>query len=466
MKKEFENKCKRCNAKAGQPCINTKTGKRRKDVHPERLQTKKKSNDFELAVKRAEAAEAKKKEIATQAKETKKKRAELTDDQREIVDTIMEKAEALLQFPLKFVPPVEVGPLVTSFRFEPHKRMRVRQLEGLSGDFGIALGVDNVMVKRMPGEVHVAVFVPNKERITVQWRDIVGDTVTAYKEGKANLPLNFGVDQLGKTVIEDLTKLPHLLMAGSTNSGKSTLLASMIASLAYTVPCSKVEMVMSDTKGTEFHAFRGLPHLKFKVANSVYETVEQMEVLVEEMQKRLSVIGAAGYRNIFEYNAAMPEDKQYKFQMLVIDELADILDYGGSKKGISAQAEEFLLLLAAKARAAGQYIIAATQRPSVNVITGSIKANFAARLSFKLPSSHDSKTILGHPGAENLITMGDMFYVSPLRVGQLTRLHAPYATLDDIKAAVMVAKHNEETRHAAESKVSMPSNFDSKTQIM
>ena len=198
----------------------------------------------------------------------------------------------------RFIAPVGLGPVISAFRFLPQGRTTVAKLESLADDFAVCLGVEDVLVKRMPGESAVGVFVPNAERRTVDFKDIVGTAMGT----SAKVPLAFGTDVTGKHYIDDLTMMPHLLIAGATGSGKSTLLASLLATIVYSCNIRDVRLVLSDTKGVEFRHFIGSPHLMFDIATSVYQTLEQMDAICDEMEERLSKIGRAGCRNILEYN--------------------------------------------------------------------------------------------------------------------------------------------------------------------
>lgn len=371
---------------------------------------------------------------------TKTETPKLTDDQLAIVAQITVKL-ASLGHEVTFQQPISVGPLVTTYRFQPKGMAKVGQLRSLSDDIAIALSVEDVLIERIPGESVIGITVPNKTPTIVQWRDIVKSVLQA---NTYDIPLNFGVTALGQPYLEDLTKLPHLLIAGATGSGKSTLISSLISSLMMARRPDQVQFILSDTKQVEFGQFIGSPHLLFDPLVSIYQTLEKMDWLVEEMERRLKILASGQARNIHEYNAimVMRQMAPLPFLILVIDELADILG-GGDKRGEAKVAEAKLQRIVQKSRAAGVYVIASTQRPSVNIVSGSIKANFPARLSFKLPSGVDSRTVLGTEGAEHLLTRGDMLYQSPLRPA-IIRLHSAYATADDIRYAAQAAlmRHN------------------------
>lgn len=352
----------------------------------------------------------------------------------------------------RFQNEVSKGPIVSIYRFEPTNATKVSQVEGLADDFAIALGVEDVFVKRMPGENAVGIFVPNKERRFIPWRETVQGLWDYYNKDGVAIPLDFGVDHLGNYVCDDLAKLPHLLIAGSTGSGKSTLLHCILAGIIYTCPKERVRLILSDTKGVEFRAFHGCSHLLYNVAESAEATIEQFEYAINELEKRLKLFGPAGFKNIAEYNAVHRNGSALPYILIVIDELADLLlnetkvpdyenlDKEGNPKDVklSKIASRKLSYIVQKSRATGVHVIAGVQRPSVNVVTGDIKANFPARLSFRLPTEADSRTILGISGAEHLLSRGDMLYNSPNRPG-IIRLHSPFAVTSDIEAAIQMA---------------------------
>jgi S-DNA-T family DNA segregation ATPase FtsK/SpoIIIE len=356
---------------------------------------------------------------------------------------------------VKPVLPVSVGPLISIYRFIPEGSTKVSQVEALAEDFSVVLGKE-IFVKRMPGESSISFAIPNDVRGEVKWLSTATEVWKYWQKAtilkdplNANvslvtrrpvhipIPLGFGVDYLGRPFIEDLTQIPHLLIAGTTGSGKSTLVKSLIASIVYTVNSSTIQLVLSDTKGVEFTGFAGLPHLLFPIATSVFDTLKQMDFLVEETKRRLDLFRGHGSHatNIHEYNAVDDEQQRLTLITMIIDETADIMDMGKI-------ADEKLDKIVRKSRAAGIHVIACTQRPDAKMIGGTIKANFPGRLSFRLPSQIDSRVILGDTGAEHLMMRGDMLYKSPNRPG-LHRLHAPKAEQADIQAAVEQAIHKE-----------------------
>jgi DNA segregation ATPase FtsK/SpoIIIE, S-DNA-T family len=360
----------------------------------------------------------------------------LTEEQVQVFATLVSKMRAL-QVDASPLPTVTVGPVVSVYRFEPKGSTRISQLEGLSRDFALALNVEDVLVKRMPGDSAVGVFVPNKERKGVTFLETIS-YVWPLKD-KLNIPLNLGITQLGDPLIEDLSTLPHLLVAGSTGSGKSTLLSSIITTIVATKSADEVRLVLSDTNGVEFGHFIGAPHLVFEPATSVYKTLDHIEWLSGETNDRLAKFAKASCRNITEFNLHATLKNKLPFLVLIIDEIADMMLHKhkneDEKVSVSKLFENNLCLLVGRCRKAGIHVIASTQRPSVNIVTGSIKANFPARLSLKLPSAVDSRTILDTEGAEHLLVPGDMLYQSPLRA-ELIRAHAPITRNAEIVATI------------------------------
>lgn len=369
---------------------------------------------------------------------------QMTPEQNAVIIALQHKITSL-GLSAKFVEPVSVGPIVSVYRFQPLGSTRVAQLEGLSQDFAVTLGAEDILSKRMPGESAVGVFVPNRERQWVKWF-----TQATVDTSKYRLPLVLGIDHLGKSVVEDLTLMPHLLIGGSTGGGKSTLLNSIIGSLILNYNETDVQLVLCDTKeGVEFSKFSRAPHLRSNVAGSVDMALLRWEELVDEMNRRLQLLAKTSTHNILEYNSTRANSPtRLPYICLVIDEVADPLSdrrkieeppsFGETKPKstrVAKIASSRLAQLASKARASGIHIIAATQRPSAKLLEGDIKSNFPARLAFRLPSQTDSRVVLDVDGAEHLLPRGDMLFINPNRAG-LQRLHAPLATVEDIRAAI------------------------------
>jgi len=316
-----------------------------------------------------------------------KMNATLTDEQLEVSAKLTMKMIDLGHNVTFIRDQISIGPIVTVYRFAPKASTKVSHIESMAEDFAIALGVENVLVKRIPGESFVSIWVPNKERNYVNWRD----TITEFSKvsGQAYIPINLGVDHLGRSHIQDLSSLPHLLIAGSTGSGKSTLLSSILASLIYAKRSDEVQFILSDTKGVDFGHFEGAPHLLFPVATSVYKTCEQLDWLLAEMERRLLILGKLGVRNIHEHNQNT-NLKRMSHITLVIDELADLLGDSSrasaqSNSGLGKVSTQKISELARKARASGIHIIAATQRPSVRVVNGILKPTSPPDFAFEYP---------------------------------------------------------------------------------
>lgn len=367
-----------------------------------------------------------------------------TDLKKKVITTIVLKLMQL-GHEVTFCDPITRGPLITTYRFAPKAALKVSQICGLSQDIALALGAEDVVIRRLPGEAVIGISVPNVERTLVHWRNTL-------ERSDAILPLNLGVDQHGNLFRADLTTLPHLLIAGSTGSGKSTLLNSMLASLCYWRSADEVKLVLSDTKQVEFSIFDPMPHLLYPRATTKYQTWEYMDTLIQETEKRLETIAKTGFKNISEYNRKfLHSNPKYTlpYIILVIDELYDIL--GGEARGESKVANAKLQTIVGRSRASGIHVIAATQRSSVDVVKGTAKSNFPARISFRLPSEADSRTILGQSGAEHLITCGDMWFLSPSHPA-LIRLHSAIADQNDIRACLDLSQMRSVIKTQSENK--------------
>jgi S-DNA-T family DNA segregation ATPase FtsK/SpoIIIE len=430
--------CPTCGVARGKRCVSThgsRQGKVRPEFHGNRVRAAKMKLE-KFKYREEEVEEAPKK---------KNPKDKLTPEQKKTVEIIMEKIEVLGKH-VEFNGPVTVGPLISTYRFLPVRRTKVAHLEAMAKDFAVALGAESVLVKRMPGETAVGFFIPNKERKTIHFKDTMPN-VAAYVNEKSThdhqvIPMNFGMDSDGKPFVDDLTVQPHMLIAGATGGGKSTLEHCLVLSMAWALPSTKLRLMISDTKGVEFNAFKNLPHLERPIAKDIYETMQLMQLCVDETQTRLDKIGTVGVRNIHEYNSQVADDQKMPFWVLIIDELADLL--GGHLERSEVQATSAKLqTIVQRSRASGIHVIAATQRPDVRTVKGAIKANFPCRVSFRLPSQMDSRTVLNTKGAENLMSRGDMLYISSVSP-DMKRLHAPYTAIQDVKDTVesILAKEN------------------------
>lgn len=368
----------------------------------------------------------------------------LTDDQKEARQAIEERS-AFFGCPGKVVG-VKKGPVITLYEFEPGKVTRVKRLQGLQEDLALALSAEAVMVHRIAGRNLMAIEISNSasERKNIQFRDTLARMREAKRDGM-DLPLNLGTDPFGVQVVDDLATMPHLLIAGSTGSGKSVSLNCMISSLIMTCSPHELQFYMIDPKGVELVHYNGIPHMKQEMVTSPHYAKDMLERLVREMRHRLTMLTVDRVRDIRELNLLRQGRGAELLPriVLVVDELGDLM-LQDKKAFISLFAE-----ISQIARATGIHMICATQRPSVDVLPGKIKVNFPARMSFRVTSSVDSKTIVHRTGAEGLLGRGDMLYLSPSRSGCI-RIHAPWVPLDDVKKLTEKIRKIEEARLAAE----------------
>jgi len=442
--------CPSCGEWKGKPCrhiLGDDAGKKRSKPHARRIELANAKTPV-IHMPKIEKKEDPKVRRANQlSTKAKKASEELTEEQGEIVDIINEKIEVLGKH-AKFVGPVTKGPIISTFRFFPLLRTKVAHLESIHKDVAVALGAEAVLIKRMPGESAVGFFIPNKKREIVQFKDTLRHVTEWMQEdqpdGHLPIPINFGITSDGYPFVDDLTTLPHLLIAGTTGGGKSTLLHAVVDSMCWTMEPTQLQMYISDTKTVEFKHFHSLPHLRAPIATDRFAVMKYFEDTLEETERRYRIFGDAGVRNIHEYNARQPEEKKMPYIVFVIDELADLMG-SNVERDKAKMASDMLSAIVAKSRGSGIYMIAATQRPDVKQIKGSIKSNFPSRLSFRLPSQADSKTILNTKGAEGLMMKGDMLYMSSTSP-ELRRLHAPYMSLDESKEMIemIVQRHQPE----------------------
>ena len=318
------------------------------------------------------------------------------------------------------------GPVVTQFEVEPAAGVKVRQIANLSNDLALAMRAQSIrIVAPIPGRGAVGVEVPNPVAEIVSFREILESR--DFQQARAALPIALGKDLEGKPVIADLAKMPHLLIAGATGSGKSVCVNTLITSLVYRHTPKTLRFLMVDPKMVELSVYNQLPHLRHKVITDNRDAAAVLKWAVLEMQERYELLAANGCRNIQDFNRkaqdglplSMPKRADIAFEdltwrggvlpyiVVVIDELADLM------MTVQGEVETPLAMLAQKARAVGVHLILATQRPSVNVITGLIKANFPSRIAFRVASQVDSRTILDGIGAESLLGSGDMLFIPP-----------------------------------------------------
>lgn len=336
---------------------------------------------------------------------------------------------------------IHPGPVVTTFEFKPEPGVKYSRVTGLSDDLCLALKAESVRIDRIPGKSTVGMEVPNDDRATIVLRELVESS--EYQHANYKLPLALGKDITGKIVVSDLQKMPHLLAAGSTGTGKSVSINAMILSLLYRSRPDQVKMILIDPKRLELGLYQDIPHLLVPVVTEPKIAQNALKWAVTEMENRYKKLARRGVRNLEAYNEQIrqlpipglddspieAEREPLPYIVIVIDELADLM------MTAPREVEESITRLAQMARAVGIHLILATQRPSVDVITGLIKANFPARISFRVASKVDSRTILDSNGAEQLLGRGDMLFLPP-GSSRLMRVHGPLVTEEEVSAVV------------------------------
>jgi S-DNA-T family DNA segregation ATPase FtsK/SpoIIIE len=334
---------------------------------------------------------------------------------------------------------INPGPVVTTFEYKPEAGIKYSRLTSLTDDLCLALRAESILIERMAGKSTVGIQVPNREREIIWLRENIESS--EFIGSKSKLTLALGKDINGRIVTAELSGMPHLLIAGSTGAGKSVAINAMIMSILYKATPDQVRLILVDPKRLELGNYEGVPHLYTPIITEPKLAANALRNAVREMERRLKLLAEKGVRNIEQYNrlfddAETPslfseasEERPIPYIVIIIDELADLmmLDAGN--------VEESITRLAQMARAVGIHLVLATQRPSVDVITGLIKANFPARISFRVATKVDSRTILDANGAEALLGRGDMLYL-PSGSARVHRLHAPFVTEKEIAAVV------------------------------
>ncbi len=342
---------------------------------------------------------------------------------------------------------INPGPVVTTFEFKPDAGVKISKITTLSEDLCLGLQAESILIERIPGKPTVGIEVPNTKRETISLRQILESD--DFIEAPSRLTIAMGKDITGRIRIAELDKMPHLLIAGSTGSGKSVMLNTLIMSVLYKSTPDEVRMILIDPKRVELGIYDGIPHLLTPVIIEPKKAVNALRNAVFEMERRLKLLASYGVRNIEQFNkrirelndqplslfdeqqgaeAAEPE-KSLPYILIVIDELADLMML--ERAGV----EESVIRLAQMARAVGMHLVLATQRPSVDVITGLIKANFPARISFRVATRVDSRTVLDVMGAEHLLGKGDMLFLPP-GSSRLVRIHGAFVTENEITEVV------------------------------
>ncbi|MCB9480938.1 MAG: DNA translocase FtsK [Desulfobacteraceae bacterium] len=314
------------------------------------------------------------------------------------------------------------GPVITTFEYKPAPGIKISKIVNLENDIALALSALSVrIVAPIPGKNVIGIEVPNKKREIVRIREIIESDI--FNSSKNGLPLCLGKDIDGNPFISDLTKMPHLLIAGATGTGKSVCLNAMITSLLYKCSPEDVKLLMIDPKRIELSLYNDIPHLITPVVTDMKKATNALNWAVKEMEQRYDLLAMEKVRNIDQYNAISEEKLPYI--VIIIDELADLMMVS------SRDVETALARLAQMARASGIHLILATQRPSVDVLTGVIKANFPTRISFQVSSKTDSRTILDANGAEALLGNGDMIFLPP-GTSKIRRLHGAYISEKEV----------------------------------
>lgn len=345
------------------------------------------------------------------------------------------------------------GPVITRYEIEPATGVKGSQIVGLAKDLARSLSLVSIrVVETIPGKNYMALELPNAKRQSIKLSEILGSQV--YNEAKSMLTMGLGKDIVGNPIVADLAKMPHVLVAGTTGSGKSVGINAMILSLLYKAEARDVRLLMIDPKMLEMSVYEGIPHLLAPVVTDMRQAAHGLNWCVAEMEKRYKLMSKMGVRNLAGFNAKIDEAKsrgelvynpfsltpespeplnRLPHIVVVIDELADLMMVVGKK------IEELIARLAQKARAAGIHLILATQRPSVDVITGLIKANIPTRIAFQVSSKIDSRTILDQMGAEALLGMGDMLYMAS-GTGLPIRVHGAFVSDDEVHRVVSYLK--------------------------
>ena len=334
---------------------------------------------------------------------------------------------------------INPGPVVTTFEYKPEAGVKYSRITNLTEDLCLALKAESILVERMAGKSTVGIQVPNRDREIIWLRENIEST--EFIGSRSKLTLGLGKDINGRIAVADLATMPHLLIAGSTGTGKSVAINAFIMSILYKATPDQVRLILVDPKRLELGNYEGVPHLFTPIITEPKLASNALRNAVREMERRLKLLAEKGVRNIDQYNKLFEEDgtpslfgedseeRPIPYIVIIIDELADLmmLDAGN--------VEESVTRLAQMARAVGIHLVLATQRPSVDVITGLIKANFPARISFRVATKVDSRTILDSNGAEALLGRGDMLYL-PSGSARVHRLHAPLVTEKEIAAVV------------------------------
>lgn len=362
-------------------------------------------------------------------------------------ETLLAIAQELMEKTKEFnatgtVKHISPGPVVTTYEFKPDPGVKYSRITGLADDLCLALKAESIRIDRIPGKAHVGIEVPNQVRETIYLREVIESKKFQSSESKLTVALGKSID--GLNYVADLAKMPHLLIAGATGAGKSVGVNTLIVSILYKAKPDEVKFIMVDPKQVELGIYADIPHLATPIITDPKRAALSLKWAVSEMERRYKDLAGFGVRNLEGYNAEVKKRndaeqlddngepwKTLPFIVIIIDELADLMMVAGK------EVEESITRLAQMARAVGIHLVLATQRPSVDVITGLIKANFPARISFRVSSKIDSRTIIDANGSERLLGRGDMLFLPPA-TSQIVRVHGAFV---DEKEITKIVEH-------------------------
>jgi len=361
----------------------------------------------------------------------------LKGGKKALADTATKLQKTLYSFGVSAkVENVTVGPAITRYELKPAEGVRVSKIAKLSDDIALNLAAESIRIEApIPGKQAVGIEIPNKEKEMVHLRDVLESN--EFQDSSSKLSIGLGKDVEGDTVVADIAKMPHMLIAGSTGSGKSVCINTLITSIIYKAKPSEVKLVMVDPKVVELSVYNGIPHLLIPVVTDPRKAAGALAWAVQEMENRYQLFAGKGVRDLKGYNESVKEEEYGKLPQIVIiiDELADLMMVAAK------DVEDAICRLAQKARAAGMHLVIATQRPSVDVITGIIKANIPSRIAFAVSSQIDSRTILDSAGAEKLLGKGDMLYY-PIGASKPTRVQGAFVSDKEVEKIVDFLKSN------------------------
>ena len=338
---------------------------------------------------------------------------------------------------------ISVGPAITRYELKPAEGVRVSKIANLADDIALNLAAESIRIEApIPGKQAVGIEIPNKEKETVPLRDVI--ETEEFENNKSKLTVALGKDVAGNVVLGDIAKMPHVLIAGATGSGKSVCINTIIASIVYNAKPSEVKLVMIDPKVVELSVYNGIPHLLIPVVTDPRKAAGALAWAVQEMDKRYNLFAEKGVRDLKGYNNVVENDENSLGKLpqivIIIDELADLMMVA------SKEVEDSICRLAQKARACGMHLVVATQRPSVDVITGLIKANVPSRIAFAVSSQIDSRTILDQVGAEKLLGKGDMLFF-PASASKPIRVQGAFVSDSEVEKIVGFLKANGVARY-------------------